>query len=67
MDCGRPLRIDGRPRANGYLDTLYVARAHSLSVPPELEDVDTLRTIENAVVHEWCGAWDVSGALYVQC
>ncbi|KAJ7275028.1 histidine phosphatase superfamily [Mycena rebaudengoi] len=40
---GNPIRIDGKPRASGVLDT----------VPPEFEDKAILDTIEKAVVHEW--------------
>ncbi|GAA6053194.1 hypothetical protein JCM3770_000022 [Rhodotorula araucariae] len=48
-----PLRIDSAPRASGVLDTVFVCKAHGIKVPPELEDLKTLRTLEDAIVHEW--------------
>ncbi|GAA6048612.1 hypothetical protein JCM3770_002056 [Rhodotorula araucariae] len=46
------LRIDSAPRASGVLDTIFVCKAHGIKVPPELEDLKTLRTLEVAIVHE---------------
>ncbi|GAA5933148.1 hypothetical protein JCM1841_003692 [Sporobolomyces salmonicolor] len=54
---GDPLRIDSSPRANGILDTVLACHAHGVKVPPELDDPTTLRTLENAVVHEWFDAY----------
>ncbi|GAA5999702.1 hypothetical protein JCM10207_005872 [Rhodosporidiobolus poonsookiae] len=54
---GSPVRIDSSPRANGILDTLLVCRAHGIGVPPALEDPGLLRTLEDAVVHEWFDAY----------
>lgn len=33
-----PVRIDGRPRASGILDTVRSAVAHGVKVPSEFED-----------------------------
>lgn len=57
---GVPLRIDSSPRANGILDTLYVARAHGIRTPDEFEDPKVLRALEEAVVHEWFDAYSVT-------
>lgn len=54
---GIPLRIDSSPRANGYLDTLYVSRAHGIKTPKEFEDPKVLLALEQAVVHEWFDAY----------
>lgn len=48
-----PLRIDSKPRANGILDTIYVSRAHGIRTPVEFQDPLVLKTLEQAVVHEW--------------
>ncbi|GAA6006019.1 uncharacterized protein JCM10292_005648 [Rhodotorula paludigena] len=50
---GGPLRIDSSPRASGILDTVLAAKAHGFKMSPELDDPKTLRTLEDAVVHEW--------------
>ncbi|TFK49423.1 phosphoglycerate mutase-like protein [Heliocybe sulcata] len=50
---GNPIRIDGKPRASGVLDTVRAAIAHGIKVPPEFEERGVLDVIEKAVVHEW--------------
>ncbi|KAJ7512066.1 histidine phosphatase superfamily [Mycena galericulata] len=50
---GRPIRIDGRPRASGVLDTVRAAVAHGVKVPPEFEEKSIIDVIEQAVVNEW--------------
>ncbi|KAF7349275.1 Acid phosphatase [Mycena sanguinolenta] len=50
---GRPIRIDGRPRASGVLDTVRAAVAHGVKVPAEFEDKAITDVIEQAVVAEW--------------
>jgi acid phosphatase len=35
---GNPIRIDGKPRASGILDTIRAATAHGVKVPPEFEE-----------------------------
>ncbi|KAG2003286.1 hypothetical protein CC2G_003902 [Coprinopsis cinerea AmutBmut pab1-1] len=50
---GNPIRIDGRPRASGILDTVRAAIAHGIKVPPEFEDKSIVDDIERAVVSEW--------------
>ncbi|KAI0264755.1 histidine phosphatase superfamily [Gloeopeniophorella convolvens] len=50
---GNPLRLDGKPRASGVLDTVRAAMAHGIKVPPEFEDRSVTGTIEKAVVNEW--------------
>ncbi|KAK7046664.1 acid phosphatase [Favolaschia claudopus] len=50
---GRPIRIDGKPRASGVLDTVRAAIAHGIKVPPEFEDKSIVDVIEQAVVAEW--------------
>lgn len=50
---GNPIRIDGRPRASGILDTVRSAIAHGIKVPPEFEDASVVDVIERAVVDEW--------------
>lgn len=54
---GTKLRVDSSPRANGILDTLWVARAHGMPLPKELEGQDMFDTLERAVVHEWFDAY----------
>lgn len=54
---GTKLRVDSSPRANGILDTLWVARAHGMPLPRELEGQDMFDTLERAVVHEWFDAY----------
>ncbi|TFY59057.1 hypothetical protein EVJ58_g6020 [Rhodofomes roseus] len=50
---GNPVRLDGKPRASGILDTVRAANAHGIAVPPELKDPAVVDLIEKAVVHEW--------------
>ncbi|THH11457.1 hypothetical protein EW146_g8034 [Bondarzewia mesenterica] len=50
---GNPIRIDGRPRASGVLDTIRAAMAHGIKVPPEFEEKAVMEPIEKAVVNEW--------------
>ncbi|KAF7323871.1 Acid phosphatase [Mycena kentingensis (nom. inval.)] len=50
---GRPIRVDGKPRASGVMDTVRAAIAHSIKVPSELEDKSITDVIEQAVVNEW--------------
>lgn len=54
---GKPLRVNGTPRANGVLDTLLVSRAHNMPIPAELNDPAITKTIERAVVAEWFDAY----------
>jgi len=35
---GNPIRVDGKPRASGILDTIRAAVANDVKVPPEFED-----------------------------
>ncbi|VDB95648.1 unnamed protein product [Peniophora sp. CBMAI 1063] len=48
-----PIRVDGKPRASGVLDTIRAAMAHEMKVPPEFEERAVTSTIERAVVNEW--------------
>lgn len=50
---GRPLRLDGTPRASGILDTVFSAAAHGFRVPPEFMDDNVVGLIEAAVTAEW--------------
>ncbi|KAJ6571732.1 histidine phosphatase superfamily [Mycena capillaripes] len=50
---GRPIRIDGKPRASGVLDTVRAAIAHGVKVPSEFEEKAIVDVIEKAVVNEW--------------
>ncbi|KAE9396149.1 phosphoglycerate mutase-like protein, partial [Gymnopus androsaceus JB14] len=50
---GQPIRIDGKPRASGILDTIKAATAHGVKVPPEFEEKGVMDVIEKAVVAEW--------------
>ncbi|KAG1811722.1 phosphoglycerate mutase-like protein [Suillus subaureus] len=50
---GRPLRLDGTPRASGILDTVRSAAAHGFRVPPEFMDDNVIGVIEAAVTAEW--------------
>ncbi|KAF8639115.1 hypothetical protein AX17_001730 [Amanita inopinata Kibby_2008] len=52
---GDPIRLDGRPRASGILDTVRAATAHGIKVPTEFEDKSVMETIERAVLTEWFG------------
>ncbi|KZP25686.1 phosphoglycerate mutase-like protein [Athelia psychrophila] len=60
LDCmlskyigGNPIRVDGKPRASGIMDTIRAAKAHGIKVPPEFDDSSVVDLIENAVVAEW--------------
>ncbi|OCH93949.1 phosphoglycerate mutase-like protein [Obba rivulosa] len=48
-----PIRLDGKPRASGVLDTVRAAEAHGIPVPPEFKEKSVLDVIEKAVVQEW--------------
>ncbi|KAI1798013.1 phosphoglycerate mutase-like protein [Ganoderma leucocontextum] len=50
---GNPIRLDGKPRASGILDTIRAADAHGVKVPPEFKEEGVLEKIEQAVVAEW--------------
>ncbi|KZT70468.1 phosphoglycerate mutase-like protein [Daedalea quercina L-15889] len=50
---GNPIRLDGKPRASGILDTVRAANAHAISIPSEFKDPAVIDLIEKAVVHEW--------------
>jgi len=50
---GNPIRLDGKPRASGVLDTIRAAMAHGVKIPPEFEERSVTGTIEKAVVNEW--------------
>ncbi|KAI0634864.1 phosphoglycerate mutase-like protein [Trametes polyzona] len=50
---GNPIRLDGKPRASGILDTIRAADAHGVKVPPEFKEKGVLDVIEKAVVTEW--------------
>ncbi|KAF8886541.1 phosphoglycerate mutase-like protein [Infundibulicybe gibba] len=50
---GNPIRVDGKPRASGVMDTIRSAIAHGIKVPPEFEDKNIVDVIERAVVNEW--------------
>ncbi|KAJ8597070.1 phosphoglycerate mutase-like protein [Rhizopogon salebrosus TDB-379] len=52
---GRPLRLDGTPRASGVLDTVRSAAAHGFQVPPEFSEESVMGLIEAAVTAEWFG------------
>ncbi|OCB89129.1 phosphoglycerate mutase-like protein [Sanghuangporus baumii] len=50
---GRPVRVDGQPRASGIMDTIRASKAHGIKVPPEFQDERIVGLIEKAVVTEW--------------
>ncbi|QRW23317.1 histidine phosphatase family containing protein [Rhizoctonia solani] len=50
---GNPIRIDGKPRLSGILDTLRAADAHGFRIPPEFNDPNTVMAMETAVCDEW--------------
>ncbi|KAI0371258.1 phosphoglycerate mutase-like protein [Pilatotrama ljubarskyi] len=50
---GNPIRLDGKPRASGILDTIRAAEAHGVKIPPEFKEKGVLDVIEKAVVTEW--------------
>lgn len=49
---GTGLRLDGKPRASGVLDTIRAATAHGVPVPSEFKEPEVMGLIEKAVVHE---------------
>jgi len=50
---GRPIRVDGKPRLSGVLDTIRAAHAHQIPVPQDFLDPEVDRILETAVVAEW--------------
>lgn len=50
---GNPVRLDGKPRASGILDTVRAARAHGVKIPAELRDSAIIDPLEKAVIEEW--------------
>ncbi|KAF9226315.1 phosphoglycerate mutase-like protein [Gyrodon lividus] len=50
---GKPIRVDGSPRASGMLDTVRSAAAHGLEVPEDFWDPEVIDLIETAVSDEW--------------
>ncbi|KAG6873917.1 hypothetical protein C0995_009698 [Termitomyces sp. Mi166 len=50
---GNPVRVDGKPRASGIMDTIRAAIAHGINVPPEFKDKAIVDTLEKAIVNEW--------------
>ncbi|KAF9459750.1 phosphoglycerate mutase-like protein [Collybia nuda] len=50
---GNPIRVDGKPRASGIMDTVRAAIAHGIKVPKEFENKTIVDVIETAVVNEW--------------
>ncbi|KAI8986698.1 phosphoglycerate mutase-like protein [Trametes punicea] len=50
---GNPIRLDGKPRASGILDTIRAAEAHDVKIPPEFKEKEVMDVIEKAVVTEW--------------
>ncbi|KAJ3555289.1 hypothetical protein NP233_g12246 [Leucocoprinus birnbaumii] len=50
---GNPVRVDGKPRASGIMDTIRASLAHGIKVPPEFEDQSVVDTLEHAIVQEW--------------
>jgi acid phosphatase len=50
---GNPIRVDGRPRASGVLDTIRAAVANGVKVPAEFNDSTVMDVLEKAVVKEW--------------
>ncbi|CCL99109.1 uncharacterized protein FIBRA_01123 [Fibroporia radiculosa] len=57
---GNPIRLDGKPRASGILDTVKAAVAHSIPIPPEFQEPGVVDLIEKAVVNEWFAALEVA-------
>lgn len=60
---GKPIRIDGSPRASGILETIRAATANGVKVPKEFLDPAVMGPIEKAVVVEWFGGYAVSPEL----
>ncbi|KAJ3885101.1 histidine phosphatase superfamily [Lentinula edodes] len=56
---GHPVRIDGKPRASGILDTIRAATAHNIKVPSEFEEKGVIDIIEKAVVAEWFAGCEI--------
>ncbi|KAG6808283.1 hypothetical protein H0H92_004646 [Tricholoma furcatifolium] len=54
---GNPVRVDGKPRASGIMDTIRAAIAHGIKVPPEFQDKAIVDTLETAIVNEWFAVW----------
>ncbi|KAF8899757.1 histidine phosphatase superfamily [Gymnopilus junonius] len=50
---GNPIRVDGKPRASGIMDTVRASLAHGVKVPPEFTDKSVVDVIEHAIVNEW--------------
>ncbi|KDN36734.1 hypothetical protein RSAG8_10663, partial [Rhizoctonia solani AG-8 WAC10335] len=50
---GNPIRIDGKPRLSGILDTVRAADAHGIGIPPEFKEPDVVSALESAVCDEW--------------
>ncbi|CAE6438246.1 unnamed protein product [Rhizoctonia solani] len=50
---GNPIRIDGKPRLSGILDTVRAADAHGIRIPPEFKDPGIVSIMEDAVCDEW--------------
>ncbi|KAF5351267.1 hypothetical protein D9756_008388 [Leucocoprinus leucothites] len=50
---GNPVRVDGKPRASGIMDTIRASIAHGIKVPPEFEDKSIVDPLEHAIVQEW--------------
>ncbi|KAF9649732.1 phosphoglycerate mutase-like protein [Thelephora ganbajun] len=60
---GKPIRIDGSPKASGILETIRAATANGVKVPKEFLDPAVMDPIEKAVVVEWFGGYAVSPEL----
>ncbi|KAJ7234638.1 histidine phosphatase superfamily, partial [Mycena haematopus] len=60
---GRPIRIDGKPRASGVLDTIRAAVAHGVKVPTEFENKAIVDVVERAVVAEWFAGCEIAISL----
>ena len=52
-----PLRVDGKTRLSGYMDTINAAKGNELPVPPEFNDEEMLETMHAAVIEEWFGGY----------
>lgn len=64
--CSREVRIDGRPRVNGLLDTYTSAKAHGLPTPKEFEQPGVLERLEQATVYEWYVALEAPSEIDVE-
>ncbi|OSD08745.1 phosphoglycerate mutase-like protein [Trametes coccinea BRFM310] len=60
---GNPVRLDGKPRASGILDTIRAAEAHGVDVPPEFKEKGVIDLIEKAVVTEWFAGCETPSTL----